>query len=125
MYIGSDKVALEALEGGLDGNVSSVGGCAIVSAALAMVDAAAKGNDGAAEAAFSSVSSWSASLHASPCFLGGIYWAEMLRASSSERFLLSESAHLFLSLEQVILSRIRLCPLCPESYQLSFDTLSN
>jgi hypothetical protein len=56
VYIGSDKVALEALEGGLDGNVSSAGGCAIVSAALAMVD----------------VSSWSASLHASPCFLGGI-----------------------------------------------------
>ncbi len=58
VFIGSDKMALEAAEAGLDGNVSSGGGSAIVSAMLATVDAAVKGDDKSAESAFASVASW-------------------------------------------------------------------
>ncbi|EIE24797.1 aldolase [Coccomyxa subellipsoidea C-169] len=58
VFIGSDKMALEAAEAGLDGNVSSGGGSAIVSAMLATVDAAVKGDDESAESAFASVTSW-------------------------------------------------------------------
>ncbi len=58
MYIGSDISAKKALNAGLDGNVSSGGGSAILTA---MVDFAAAGQDGDAghlDAAFADIERW-------------------------------------------------------------------
>ncbi|CAL8464129.1 g3664 [Coccomyxa elongata] len=58
VYVGSDGSALEALREGLDGNVSSAGGCAYLHAMLAVADAGAMGDAEAAKAAFGPVGSW-------------------------------------------------------------------
>lgn len=60
VYIGSDKVALEALREGLDGNVSSGGGSAVLPEVVAMVGATGRGDTRAADSAFAAVTFWCA-----------------------------------------------------------------